>query len=31
MSKWIVDEGGSCPKCGSIIEVLVDEWEEGEK
>lgn len=24
MSKWVVDEGDSCPKCGSKIEVLVD-------
>ena len=25
MAKWIVDEGDSCPKCGSVIEVLVEE------
>lgn len=24
MSKWVVDEGDSCPKCGAPIEVLVD-------
>lgn len=25
MSKWVVDGGDSCPKCGADIEVLVDE------
>ena len=25
MSKWVVDQGDSCPKCGADIEVLVDE------
>ena len=25
MSKWVVDEGDSCPKCGSPMEVLVGE------
>jgi len=25
MSKWVVDEGDSCPKCGAPIEVLVGE------
>ena len=24
MSKWVVDEGDYCPKCGEPIEVLVD-------
>lgn len=24
MSKWVVDKGDSCPKCGAEIEVLVD-------
>lgn len=25
MPMWVVDQGDSCPKCGSNLEVLVDE------
>lgn len=24
MSKWVIDEGDSCPKCGASTEVLVE-------
>lgn len=30
MSKWVVNEGDTCPKCGAKIEVLVGKDEEND-